>query len=235
MRSRVRFVFPRRAAALVLLLALLFAPSARGEAFRPSGEADARRKAVSLLLRCALRPEYGPDLQPLTRWGREVTVWAGGSPTREDLAVLDGFLRDLNLRVSSFPGARRVRRDSEASVRVWFVPEYMMKYYFSDYQEGNWGFFTFQTERSVIVSARVGIASDVTDQPQRNHLILEELVGALGLPGDHLVYSDSILYDRWTETQALSQVDWLMLDLLYSPALSPGMTEDQVRAALKAK
>ena len=61
----------------------------------------------------------------------------------------------------------------------------------------------------------------------------EELVGALGLPGDHMMYSDSILYDPWTTVQDLSDVDWRMLNLLYSPALSPGMTEEEARDALR--
>lgn len=218
---------------LCLFLLLLFS-SALGESFHPSGEADARRRALALFLDCAFHPEYGPqEAQPLTRWDREITLWVGGAPTREDLAVLDGFLRDLNEKVPGFPGCRRVKRDTDAAVRIWFVPEYMMKFYFSDYVEGNWGFFTYETRRSVITSARVGIAADVTEQPERNHLILEELVGALGLPGDHRRYSDSILYDGWTEVQSLSEVDWRMLALLYSSALSPGMSAEEARAALQ--
>jgi hypothetical protein len=62
---------------------------------------------------------------------------------------------------------------------------------------------------------------------ERDHLILEELVGALGLPGDHLKYRDSILYDGWTVTRELSEVDWQMLEILYSGELRAGMTEKE--------
>ena len=110
----------------------------------------------------------------------------------------------------------------------------MMKYYLEEYVEGNWGFFRYETQRCAITSARIGIAVDLTEQEERNHLLMEELVDALGLPGDHNLRPDSILYDGWTTVQALSDLDWRMLNLLYHPALSPGMTEAQVREALRA-
>ena len=37
-----------------------------------------------------------------------------------------------------------------------------------------------ETRKDRIVSARIGIAADTTEQEERDHLILEELVGALG-------------------------------------------------------
>ena len=130
---------------------------------------------------------------------------------------------------------RRVRKDTDALIRVWYIPEYLMGHYLEGYVDGNWGFFTCEHPKGPIVSARIAIAADAAEQPERNHLFLEELVGALGLPGDHLVYSDSILYDPWTVTQSLSDVDWRMLNLLYSPAVSVGMTESQAREALKTE
>ena len=60
----------------------------------------------------------------------------------------------------------------------------------------------------------------------------EELVGALGLPNDHMVYSDSILYQKYTTTRSLSEVDWLMLNMLYSPVTRPDMTWSEAEDAL---
>ncbi len=223
----------------LFLLALLFScAQASAPSFQPSSEEDARRSALSLFCRCAFHPEYGGDESApsgLIRWEREITVWAGGSPTREDLAGIDAFLAELNERVPGLPGIRRVRQDTEALVRIWYIPRYMMGYYLEEYVDGNLGFFTCEHPKGAILSARIGIASDAADQPERNHLLMEELVGALGLPGDHLKYSDSILYEPWTVTQSLSDVDWRMLNLLYSPAVSVGMTEEQARNALKTE
>lgn len=220
----------------VLLWVLLCSSSLASSVFQPSSEADADRKALALFCRCAFHPEYGPEEEHLlTRWDQEITVWAGGSPTSEDLRTVDSFLAELREKVAGLPEIRRVRQDSQADIRIWYVPLYMMGYYLDGYVEGNRGFFTFTHPGNRIVSARIAIATDDTSQEERNHLLLEELTGALGLPGDHLVYRDSILYDPWTVTQSLSEVDWRMLNILYSPVLSPGMSEDQAREMIKAE
>ena len=229
--SRVRIL------CLLCAFCLLFpasAPSASVSAFSASGEADAERRALALFCECAFHPEFGssPSSGLLTRWESEITVFAGGNPEKEDLAVLDAFLAELSARVPGLPPVRRVSLSRDAAVRVWYVPLRMLPSYIEGYVDGNWGFFHFDTSGSRIVSARIGIASDVTEQEERNHLMNEELVGALGLPGDHMRYSDSILYDAWTTVQELSEVDWRMLNLLYSSAVSPGMTEQQARDAL---
>ncbi len=222
-------------AALLFFLSV-FSPAAAASAFRPADEEDAFRQSLSLFCQCAFHPEYGSPASGgrLNRWEREITIWAGGSPTREDLTALDDFLSELEEKVPSLPPLRRVREDSRAVLRIWFIPRYLMQAYLEGYTGENWGFFRYETASFAIVSARVGIASDVTDQEERVHLLKEELVGALGLPGDHTVYPDSILYDKWTTVPSLSDVDWRMLNLLYDPALRPGVTEAQARETLES-
>ena len=219
---------------LLTVLLVICASAALAMEYRPANEEQARRQAISLFCECAFHPEYGGETQAgrLTRWEQEITIWAGGNPTKEDLGTLDRFIAELGERVEGMPQIRRVRRDTDAAVRIWFIPEYMMKYYLSDYVEENRGFFSYQVEKDRIVSARVGVATDSTEQEERNHLIQEELVGALGLPGDHMKYRDSILYDGWTTTQNLSEVDWRMLEILYSSELQPGMSEQEAKAVL---
>ena len=220
----------------VLAACLLMISAAAAERpFAPLNETDAAKRALDLFCECAFHPEYGDeDAARLTRWEQEITVWIGGSATQEDLRTADRFLEELNTRVEGFPGIRRVRRDTDAAVRIWFVPEYLLGSYIEGYVQGNMGFFHFNEDRSFrIVSARIGIASDSTEQEERNHLLQEELVGALGLPGDHTRYTDSILYDGWTTVQTLCDADWRMLNMLYRPELAPGQTEEQARETLK--
>ena len=223
----------KRVSGLVLTVLLLFSAASADTVFRFQDEKTASRKALEVFRICAFQPEYGPEReQPLTRWEGDITVWAGGSPTREDLQVLDAFLQELSRNVPGLPPIRRVRQDAAANVRFWFVPGYMLGYYIDGYVDGNWGFFHTEHPKGPTVSARIGIAADLTEQEERNHLILEELVGALGLPGDHELYTDSILYDGWTVTQSLSDVDWRMLNMLYSPAVSCGMSWEDAQAVL---
>ena len=218
---------------MVLLLVLICSVSPADTVFSFSDEKTATRKALELFRLCAFYPEYGSGKEePLSRWEEEIRIWAGGGPSREDLRNLDVFLTELSEKVPGLPSVRRVRQDTDANIRLWFVPEYMLRYYLEEYVEGNKGFFHYKQTKNRITSARIGIASDTTEQEERNHLILEELVGALGLPGDHTLYSDSILYDRWTLTPSLSEVDWRMLNFLYSPAVSPGMSWAEAQQAL---
>lgn len=221
---------------LVFLLSFLPAfPFSTAEPAAAATDGSAlNSRAMMIFRQCAFHPEYGPaEEQPLVRWEGEIRVWAGGSATREDLSVLDAFLDELGQRVPGLPPVRRVKRDLDANVRIWFIPEYMMKFYIEGYVDGNWGFFHYESPGNVIVSARIGIAEDVTDQEERNHLILEELTGALGLPGDHMFFASSILYEGWTVTQSLSAEDWGALNILYSPVLSPGMTRAEAENALR--
>ena len=225
----------RRIAAglLALLLVLTGSAASADTIFSFSDEKVASRKALEVFRLCAFYPEYGSgEEEPLSRWEEEIRIWAGGAPSREDLQGLDAFLAELPERVPGLPPVRRVRQDTGAAIRLWFVPEYMLPYYLEEYVDGNKGFFQYKRTNNRITSARIGIAADSTEQEERNHLILEELVGALGLPGDHTVYADSILYDGWTVTQSLSEVDWRMLNFLYSSAVSPGMSWSQAQQAL---
>ncbi len=224
----------RRGKAVIVLLLLLLSSSALADTpFRYTDEKTASRKALELFHLCAFFPEYGPvKEQPLTRWENEIRIWAGGSPTREDLQVLDDFIAQLQERVPGLPDIRRVRQDTQSDIRIWFVPGYMLPHYVKDYVDGNWGFFHTEHPDGRIVSARIGIAADLTEQEDRDHLILEELVGALGLPGDHTLYTDSILYDGWTLSPALGDVDWRMLNMLYDSAVRPGMSWPEAQKAL---
>ena len=228
---------------LILFLALLSVflwglPSARAASrWAPSSEKDARQKALDLFCECAFHAEYLPYTLPqyLNRWEQEITIWMGGNPTKKDREALDAFLRELQENVPGLPALRRVREDYKAKIRIWYVPEYSMFWYIPGYVTGNYGFFSYETDASCrIVSARIGLATDAADQKERIHLMKEELVGALGLPGDHETYRDSILYDPWTEVQTLSDVDWRMLRYLYSSWVSPGMSEKEARTAILA-
>ena len=224
-REKVFFLF--------LLLTFWTACARADTPFRFADEKTASRKALELFHLCAFYPEYGPEEeQTLTRWETEIRIWTGGAPTREDLQVLDAFIAELGEKVPGLPGIRRVRQDTQSNIRGWFVPGYLLPHYIEGYVEGNWGFFHTLHPSGRIVSGRIGIAADLTEQEDRNHLILEELVGALGLPGDHTLYTDSILYNGWTVTSSLSEVDWRMLNMLYHPAVHPGMTWPEAQREL---
>lgn len=193
----------------------------------PAALAD--EETLSYFSAVVFSTEYGgssEDDNRLRRWEEPLLITVDGSPTDEDLAVLNRHIGDLQA-VPGMPEIRRVR--SGGNVAIHFVPLSAMGNAVPGYVEGNWGFFRVWWDESLRMNrAEVAIASDVTTQPQRNHLILEEVTQLLGLMQDADSHADSIFYGPWTETQALSALDWRLVALLYRTDLSAGMTREAV-------
>lgn len=222
-----------RTGAAALLAALCLSGCSGPAAATPAPAATPAATAsadasTEYFLELAFSAEYGGD-GILCRWEAPISIEVHGNPTREDLATLQALLDDFP-QVPGLPPVRRVA--GGGNVQLFFVPLEGLGNVVPGYVPGNWGFFYTLYDKGVIHSAWVGIATDVTDQAQRNHLILEEMTQMLGLFSDSNRYEDSIFYGPWTQTQQLSSLDWEVLRLLYSARLKPGMTRSEARAAL---
>jgi len=184
--------------------------------------------------RAAFRAEYdSADTDVLRRWAGPIRVYAEGSMTPADAQALDDFIIELSRRVRGLPPVWRVSGEKAASLVIRYAPLEDLPALDDSYVPGNWGFFTFWYDDAWrIDQAQVLIASDVTNQQERDHLLLEELTGALGLANDLDDPPDSILYQGWTLTRQLSELDWQLLNLLYDARLRPGMSLRQARRAL---
>ncbi len=220
----------------VLLVFVLLLPSLAlaAEKFSYSDAVDARRKALNAFRVCAFSAEYGDSGRDyLIRWDEPIRVYASGNPSRTDLRQLDDFLTELSLRVPMFPRISRVGSEGQANVVIHYCRYNEMPLLIPGYTSGNWGYFSYTYSGYNIDRIIIGIAVDKCDQQARNHLMREELVGGLGLCNDHDLYSDSILYQPWTTVQTLSEVDWLMLNMLYSPLVEPGDNWSTVERAFR--
>ena len=218
------------------LLVILMAVGCAGAetVFDPLNATDGKLKALELLEVCAFSSEFGERTEggPLIRWEEPLRIYVGGNPTQEDVAFLDEFLIELSFRVPLLPPVYRVYSEDEANITVYYAPMDELDEYVTDFIEGNWGMVTFFYSNYCLYDAEIGIANDVTTQEDRNHIVMEEIVGGIGLGNDHYVYSDSIIYQPWSNAQQLSEVDWLMLNMVYSPVVKPGMSYEQVRGLL---
>jgi hypothetical protein len=75
--------------------------------------------------------------------------------------------------------------------------------------------------------------STETDQFVRNSVILEELYNSLGPAQDTNLRPDSIIYGPYSEPQELTEIDKLILILLYHPRLECGMDAVQCEAVIR--
>lgn len=225
----------RRAAAL--LLALLLLPlSGLAAKFKPKDISEARSQALSAFRVCAFSAEYGDEGRNyIVRWDQPIRIWVdpSGKQTKNDKKELESFVMELGLRVPTLPPITFTGNSALANVKIYYCKYKDMGSRIKNYVSGNWGYFSYNYADRRIQEGAVAIATDKGNQQSRNHLIKEELVGVLGLSNDHEIYADSILYQKWTTVRDLSEVDWLMLNFLYSPLLKPGDTWSTCEQALR--
>lgn len=125
---------------------------------------------------------------------------------------------------------------SQDGIDVYYVPLNDFATYLPQVEPGNWGYF-YQTidNRDEITHVTVLIATDVTTQADRNHLIREEVTQGCGLMSDSYLYPDSMFYQGWTDTPTYSDMDKAIIQMLYRPDIQPGMTHDQAAAVLQGQ
>lgn len=187
-----------------------------------------------VFLKTVFSIEYGDDTgAAMHRWEQPIIIWAGEEIMPGDEQALFAFADELDARVANLPPIYWTRNREDANVTVAFAPLDRLHEFAESYVEGNWGFVSFWwNDAQEMDYAQIAIASDVTSQEERNHLIMEELVGALGLTNDIETDPDSIIHREWTVIQELSGMDWELLNLLYDARLTSGMTWEEASAAL---
>ena len=164
--------------------------------------------------------EYGGAGTSIRKWAMPVRLVVNGNPTEEDMAAVRRVVNWLN-GIEGYPGISIVEKNGNAA--IWFVKLDEMKNVVDGYMAGNWGFFWTEFNSQSITKATVAIASDVTSQAARNHLVFEELVQSMGLMQDQYEYEDSIFYGNWTTVQEPSEMDRALVGMLYLPEIKHGM------------
>ena len=185
-----------------------------------SGLPASRQDILDVFREIAFDSEYGGRTNSIRKWSVPIRAAVHGAPTDEDLAALDRAMGGLN-GIDGFPGISLT--EGGQNMDIWFVPLEKMKGVVPGYVEGNWGFFSVSAARDGITSSTVAIATDITSQEERSHLIFEEVLQSTGLMKDSDRYDDSIFYGKWTTVQQPTQLDWQLLDLLYNPKIMHGM------------
>ena len=79
-----------------------------------------------------------------------------------------------------------------------------------------------------ITDAEIGVCNDLS-RTNKNHVILEEIIQALGLQNDTYDYPESLFYQGYNEPQWPCELDWFLIRFLYHPELAPMMKEPLVR------
>ena len=172
------------------------------------------------------------DPSVLQKWDEPIYYQINGQCTVEDEAVLQQFTQWLNT-IEGFPGMNEVQEDSMPNLQIYFCSQQEMIEHLGEnfsYMDGGITFWYDDADR--IYNAIICYRTDL-DQYLRNSVILEEIYNGLGPIQDTTLREDSIIYSEFTTPQALTQVDELLLKLLYHPLMQCGMNSDECEAVIR--
>lgn len=175
----------------------------------------------------ALGSEYGDARENVVRWSGPIRYHIAGSPTEEDLELFTALAAALN-GVEGFPGISAAEDEDGANLTVNFVSQSEMDDILG---EGYNGYVTVWWHGDHdIYEGEIYYSTDIS-QKLRRAVIVEELCQGLGLLTDTYDHPESIFYQYHLTTDWPTELDWAVIRLLYSAAISPGMDGDGVRAA----
>lgn len=168
------------------------------------------------------------------KWNEPLRYRIYGNPTEDDLAVLMDLFAQLN-EIAGFPGIYAANDEELENLTISFLEPESFISFFSEFVNGEDAYgatrFWYYTATNEIYTAKVGYRTD-TDQTTRMSILIEEIINMLGL-SDTVLREDSIVYQYSNSNTALSDVDWIILKMLYDPAIQCGMDADNCSAVIQ--
>jgi len=171
------------------------------------------------------------DPTALQKWMTPIYYSLNGTPTPEDRATLESLALWLNY-MEGFPGIYEAQNPAETNLRIHFCSEEELLNLMGDQFIGTDGAVTFWYEEDQIYDAIICCRTDL-DQRLRNSVILEEIYNALGPIQDTSLRSDSIIFSGFSQPQELTEIDRLLLKLLYHPTMECGMDAAKCEAVIR--
>jgi len=192
----------------------------------------------------ALNAEYTEEGVPpvIKRWTQPLRVWmhSGEGDARTQRALLRRHLETLGsiARLS----VRLVERPEAANVRIYFAADEELDALVAREMPAiaenefahSWcmGSIRFNRRAEIVRGTVVIPVARVTAAGKLESCIVEEVTQMLGLINDSRFARHTVFSDR-TDDERLTGLDYLLIRLLYSPALRTGMTWDQARPAVR--
>ena len=174
---------------------------------------------------------YGGDSSLVQKWTVPIVYSIDGNATGEDLQVLEDFTIWLNT-IEGFPGIRPADEDAYANLQIRFGDAQMILDYLGPDYEYVDGGIRYWYEDNAIYDAKIAYRDDIS-QYTRNSVILEEIYNGLGLVQDTSLREDSLIWQGFSEPQALTEVDELLLRLLYHPDILCGMNAQECETVIR--
>lgn len=172
-----------------------------------------------------------PEL--VQKWVAPITYYVDGDPTDEDLRVLNDLAAQLN-SIDHFPGMKQVDAFYDADLPIHFCTKQEMGglMSFSVQEELDGAVTYWYNDEQEITNGIICIRTDLTQQ-LRNSVIVEEIYNCLGPIQDTVLREDSIIYQYGSDILSMSEIDVLLLKLLYHPQIQCGMTVTECESVIR--
>ncbi len=171
------------------------------------------------------------DPSVVQKWTAPISYYLHGDYTEEDKQTVEGFAAWLNT-VEGFPGIEEISYSAGAVMNIYFCSQDELVDRMGDEYSYSDGAVTFWYEQNEIYTAIICCRDDVS-QHLRNSVILEEIYNSLGPVQDTMLREDSLIYQYYSEPQALTAVDELIIRLLYHPDIECGMNAADCEAVIR--
>lgn len=175
--------------------------------------------------------EISGDSTLLQKWDTPIYIQLNGEYTEEDYATLMSFTDWLNT-IHGFPGIYISEDLYLVNLRIYFCTQQEMIDQLGDHFYAMDGGVVYWYRDHRIYDATVCYRTDL-DQYLRNSVILEEIYNGLGPIQDTSLRPDSIIYAEFSQPQELTEIDELILRLLYHPDMKCGMNADECAAVIR--
>ena len=167
------------------------------------------------------------------KWSIPIIYQLNGTHTDDDLQVLKSFCDTLNA-IEGFPGIRQADAQNTANTQIHFCSADALVDIMGSNYAGCDGAVTYwyYTDSNAIYTSTIAIRNDMS-QYTRNSVIQEEIYNGLGATQDTDLREDSLIYSGFSEPQEMTEIDELILKLLYHPEIKCGMNIEECEAVIR--
>ncbi|MEB3210959.1 MAG: DUF2927 domain-containing protein [Leptolyngbyaceae bacterium] len=121
---------------------------------------------------------------------------------------------------------------STPNVEFYYVQAENFSRYDPNVRRGQVGHVWTWWNQNEINRARILISSNYLNERERDHVIREELTQSLGILKDSWDYQNSIFYQGWTSVTDYDPIDEAVIQMLYHPAIRPGIGSREAQLSL---
>lgn len=224
---------------LLLLFATFFAASCTKDSVtpEPSELTPYDLEVIEYFKDIALGFEFGGATEITRKWGSNMKIYVGGSPTVELLDELEQIRTEINDLVTDGFAMEIVSDSTQSNFYIFLgsADDYVAIFPGQAGQvESNWGLFNvFWNSFNQINRGYMYVDTERANPTAQKHLLREELTQSLGLAKDSDEYPESIFQASWTTTTEYAMIDKDLIRLLYHPDMPIGLIEFQVDEVLR--